>query len=110
MIVYASTLQSKKCYVVSCGGWYSGEKAMTDGKRYDDERAFAIELNSGRDLKNVNFTNWAEHIVLEGSIGTLKHADFVEGIVLELVGTEGVLRVDFSKGDMTKTLQSLDQE
>ena len=78
---------------------------MTDGKRYADERAFAIELNSGSELKNVNFTNWSQRIVLEGSIGTLKHADFVEGSVLELVGTEGVLKIDFSKEDMAKASQ-----
>jgi len=78
---------------------------MAEGKRDADERAFAIELNSGSDLKNVNFTNWAQRIVLEGSIGTLKHADFVEGSVLELVGTEGVLKIDFSKEDMAEASQ-----
>ena len=79
---------------------------MTEGKRYADERAFVLELNSGSDLTNVNFTKWSQRIVLEGNIGTLKHADFVEGSVLELVGTEGVLKIDFSKGEMVRASQS----
>jgi hypothetical protein len=39
---------------------------------------------------------------MEGTIGALKYAEFVEDTVLELVGTGGVLRVDLSREDLAK--------
>jgi hypothetical protein len=43
--------------------------------------------------------------MMEGTIGALKHAEFVEDAVLELVGTNGVLRVDLSREDLAKPSQ-----
>ena len=43
-----------------------------------------------------------ERVTIEGTIGTLSSAEFVEETILELVGTEGVLRVDLSRDDLLK--------
>lgn len=79
---------------------------MAKDKGGGEERGFVVELNSGSDLKNVNFTDWAQRILLEGTIGNLKCANFVEDGVLELAGTEGVLRIDLSKQDLTEASRS----
>ncbi len=42
---------------------------------------------------------------MEGTIGSLKRAEFVEDSVLELVGTNGVLRVDLSGKDLAKLVR-----
>ena len=50
----------------------------------------------------MSIPNRSQRILMEGTIGTLKQAGFVEDAVLELVGTNGVLRVDLSREDMEK--------
>jgi hypothetical protein len=66
-------------------------------------RIFSIELDSGNDLKKVSVPNGSRRILLEGTIGTLREAMFVEDSVLQLVGSGGVLRVDLSREDLAKT-------
>jgi len=68
------------------------------------ERVFAVELNSKSDVKNLIVQNGVQRTVIEGTIGVLKHAGFVEDTVLELVGTRGVLRVDLAREDLAKSL------
>ena len=63
-------------------------------------RVFTLELNSGDDLKKVTVPSGAQRILLEGTIGSLKQAAFVEDTVFELVGTEGTFRVDLSRQDL----------
>lgn len=65
-----------------------------------DERAFEIELNPGGHLKKVNVPNGAGGLLMEGTLGSLEKAMFVEDSVLELVGTAGTLRVDLSMEDL----------
>ncbi|HMK94036.1 MAG TPA: hypothetical protein VK536_01415 [Candidatus Limnocylindrales bacterium] len=68
------------------------------------ERAFSLELKSKRDLKNFTLTNGSnEHVLLEGNIGKLLQAKFAEGIVLEVVGEKGVVRIDLFEGELSKT-------
>jgi len=72
------------------------------------ERVFTVELNSKSDVKNLIVQNGAQHIVMEGTIGALKHAQFVEDTVLELTGTRGVLRVDLSREDLAKRTREVE--
>jgi len=73
-------------------------KGETDGKG----RAFIIELDSGDCLKKVTIPNGNRRILIEGTIGKLERAEFVEDLVLELVGAGGVLRVDLAREDLAK--------
>jgi len=72
------------------------------------DRVFTVELNSKSDVKNLIVQNGAQHIVMEGTIGALKHAQFVEDTVLELTGTRGVLRVDLSREDLAKRTREVE--
>lgn len=68
------------------------------------ERVFSVELKSKRDLKNVTLTSGSTGSVLvEGTIGELVQAAFAEGIILEVVGKNGVLRVDLREDEIKKT-------
>ena len=63
----------------------------------ENERFFSIELKSGVNLKNVTLTNEGQqNVLIEGSIGELQRAQFSEGIILEIVGDKGVLRINLS--------------
>ena len=65
-------------------------------------RVFSVELESGSDVHRLNVPNGSQRILMEGTIGVLKRAEFVENSVLELVGSGGVLRVDLSREDLAK--------
>jgi hypothetical protein len=68
-----------------------------------NERAFSIELDSRRSLKNVTLANGTgDRVLVEGTIGRLVRATFAEGVILEIVGREGVLRVDLAQDEITK--------
>jgi len=63
----------------------------------NSECTFSIELKSKAYLKTVNLANGThESVLVEGTIGQFQRAEFVESIVLEVVGTKGVLRIDLS--------------
>jgi hypothetical protein len=67
-------------------------------------RFFSVELKSKSDLKNVTLTNGSsDSVLLEGTIGELLQAKFAEGIILEVVGKNGVLRVDLGEEEIQKT-------
>jgi hypothetical protein len=76
----------------------------------ENERFFSVELKSKVSLKNVTLTNGGEeNVLVEGSIGELQHAEFSEGIILEVVGDKGVLRINISPDDI-KQKEELEKE
>jgi hypothetical protein len=66
------------------------------------ERIFTVELNSSSDLKRVSVPDGNQRILLEGTIGILIHTGFVEGSILEIAGTNGVLRIDLAQEDLAR--------
>ena len=67
----------------------------------ENERFFSVELKSKVSLKNITLTNGVqENVLVEGSIGELQRAEFSEGIILEVVGDKGVLRINLSLDDI----------
>jgi hypothetical protein len=77
-----------------------------ENKTIGKERVFSIELKSKRNLKNVTLTNGTSDTVLvEGTIGELVQATFAEGIILEIVGKNGILRVDLGEDEIKKTAE-----
>ena len=71
----------------------------TSGK----ERVFSVELKSKRNLKNVSLTNGSsDSVLVEGTIGELLRATFKEGIILEVIGKNGILRVDLQENEISK--------
>jgi len=68
------------------------------------ERVFSVELKSKRHLKNFTLTNGSsDSVLVEGTIGELMHATFAEGVILEVVGKKGVLRIDLGEDEIKKT-------
>ncbi len=61
----------------------------------DKNRVFSVELNSRKDLKNITLENGGnDKVTIEGTIGKLLAARFEEEVILEIVGTDGVIRID----------------
>jgi len=67
------------------------------------ERFFSIELKSKANLKNVTLTNnGPENVLLEGTIGNLKQAEFAEDTILVVTGEKGVLRINLTREEIKK--------
>jgi hypothetical protein len=60
---------------------------------------FAIELRSKEGVKGISLDG-DEKVFIEGSLGTLQRARFLEGLVLEIIGSGGELRVDLAENDL----------
>lgn len=64
-----------------------------------NERVFSVELTSVTNVKTLLMTNGKtkERILIEGTIGNLLQVSFTEGIILEVIGDKGILRIDLEK-------------
>jgi hypothetical protein len=75
-----------------------------ENKSINKERVFSVELKSKRSLKNVSLTDGSsDGVLVEGTIGELVQATFAEGIILEVVGKKGILRMDLREDEIKKT-------
>jgi len=70
---------------------------MAHTKNGKDELVFTVELKSRGNVKNVTLSNGGQGVLIEGTLGALKRAEFVEDVVLEVTGDNGVLRVDLAR-------------
>ncbi len=62
------------------------------------ERFFSIELESKSHLKTVNLgEGYNDGVLVEGTIGKLMQAAFVEDVILEITGKKGTLRINLEK-------------
>jgi len=76
---------------------------MANEKAMEEERSFSIELKSKVSLKNMTLNDRSqENAVIEGTIGKLEHAGFVEDMVLEVRGKKGVLRINVSENEIKR--------
>jgi hypothetical protein len=67
----------------------------------ENERFFSVELKSKADLKNVTLANGShDSVLVEGTIGELVQAMFVEDVILEIVGEKGTLRINLKQEEL----------
>jgi len=75
----------------------------SENKPIEKERSFSVELKSKANLKNITLNNDVqENAVIEGTIGKLEHAGFVEDTVLEVMGRKGILRIDITENEIKR--------
>jgi hypothetical protein len=66
---------------------------VNENKPMENERSFSIELKSKGYLKNITLnTKFREKALVEGTIGELEHVEFVDDVILEVLGSKGILR------------------
>lgn len=69
------------------------------------EHMFSIELKSKECVKSLALPNENEgNVLIEGFLGKLKNLSFTEGIMLEIEGTNGNLRIDFTEKELKELL------
>ena len=66
---------------------------------------FSIELTSKNFVKRLAIPSDSDDkVLIEGFLGELKEIGITEGIILEIQGTNGILRIDLSEEELRKLL------
>ena len=62
-------------------------------------------MRSKEHLKKVSVSNMSyEGVLIEGYLGELLEINMVEGVIFEIMGINGTMRVDLDEEDLRKTL------
>ena len=70
-------------------------------------RIFSVEMRSKSHVKSISISNEARDLVLfEGDLGDLEELVMVEGGMLEVRGTNGVLRVELRREELLNVLRT----
>ena len=71
-----------------------------------EKHTFSIELKSKEYVKRVAIPNDAgDNVLIEGFLGELEEVDLVEGIMLEIKGANGILRMDLNEEELNTLLK-----
>jgi len=72
--------------------------------------SFSIELNSKNYVKHISVSNEShDRVLFEGSLGELEGLSMIEGVVLAVKGTYGVLRIDLTEDEIARLLTKNDE-
>ena len=82
----------------------NGKKSNRTKQRDELERYFSIELESKTSLKNATLASSEKNggVLVEGTIGGLRSAGFVDGVIFEVVGTKGALSINIAEKEVEK--------
>jgi hypothetical protein len=70
------------------------------------KHTFSIELKSKEYLKRVAIpTEAGDTVLIEGFLGELEEVDLVEGVMLEIKGANGILRMDLKEEELNTLLK-----
>ena len=68
-----------------------------------ENHTFSIELKSKEYLKRVAIpTEAGDTVLIEGFLGELEEIDLVEGVMLEIQGTNGSLKMDLKEEELKR--------
>lgn len=78
---------------------------MASSLKKTSEHMFSVQLKSKDYLKSVLLPNdEGGNILIEGFLGKLESADLTEGVMLEINGAYGSLRMDFTEKELGRLL------
>ena len=70
------------------------------------EHTFSVEMKSKRYVKNISISDEAhDRVLFEGNLGKLLNMSLVEGDVLEIIGVNGVLRINLTREQLQETIR-----
>ena len=77
----------------------------------EDKHAFSVELKSKEYVKRVAIPNEAgDNVLIEGFLVELEELGLVEGVMLEIKGAYGILRMDLKEEELQKILRRENNE
>jgi hypothetical protein len=71
-----------------------------------EEHSFSIEMKSKCGVKRISYLDeGAGDVFFEGFLGPLKNLAIVEGVMLEIEGKNGVLKLDITNQEIERCLE-----
>ena len=78
---------------------------MPSTPKKGNEHMFSIELNSKEHVRRFALPNEnGGNVLIEGFLGKLQSLSFTEGLMVEIQGTNGTLRMDLSEKELERLL------
>jgi hypothetical protein len=78
---------------------------MLEAKNLD--HTFTVEMKSKRHVKSISISDETpDRVLFEGNLGALQDLSLVEGDVLEIIGVNGVLRINLTKTQLQETIEN----
>ena len=78
-----------------------------DNKRTSSRHSFSIEMASKEHVQKVSVSDSLEGgVIFEGELGELVCIELVEGIMLQISGDNGTIRIDISKDELMRGLKT----
>jgi len=78
-----------------------------DNKRSASRHSFSIEMASREHVQKVSVSDSLDGgVIFEGELGELVSIELVEGILLQISGDNGTIRIDISKDELTRGLKT----
>lgn len=72
---------------------------------------FSIEMKSKKHVKNISISNDAhDRVLFEGDLGSLRKVSLIAGGSLEVIGANGVLRLEIVEEVLRRVLTSPERE
>jgi len=70
------------------------------------QHSFSLELEGKEHLKRFSILNDSgNRVLLEGFVGELKEISLIEGSMLEVRGSNGILRIEMTEQELTRALK-----
>ena len=74
-------------------------------KKRVEEHSFSIEIKTKRFVRRISLSDKENDLVFfEGYLGELRNVSMVEGVMLEILGNHGVLRLDITQQEFEECL------
>ena len=74
-------------------------------KKRVEEHSFSIEMKTKRFVRRISLSDKEnDRVVFEGYLGELRNVSIVEGVMLEILGNHGVLRLDITQQEFEECL------
>jgi hypothetical protein len=78
---------------------------MLEAKNFD--HTFTVEMTSKKHVKSISISDDShDRVLFEGNLGPLQDLSLVEGDVLEVIGVNGVLRINLTKKQLQETIEN----
>jgi hypothetical protein len=69
---------------------------------------FSVEMKSKRHVRNVSISNEShDRVLFEGDLGELEEVSFIGGSMLEVRGSNGVLRVELGLDEAERVMSGM---
>ena len=72
----------------------------------EEDHSFSVVLFSDRYVRNLYLKDKSNGVFFEGFLGPIKEICFVEDLMLEISGENGVIRIDLDKRNIVDALDS----